>query len=63
MVVPGIWRYTLKKLQNEKNMERNSEKHKKMRNTHCRTWIMVRKLKNVENETQTLYDLEYGKTH
>ena len=44
-------------------MERNSEKHKKMRNTHCRTWIMVRKLKNVENETQTLYDLEYGKTH
>jgi hypothetical protein len=23
---------------------------------------MARKLKNVENETQTLYDLEYGKT-
>ena len=31
-----------------------------MRNTHCRTWIMGRKLKKVENETQTLYDLEYG---
>ena len=24
------------------------------------TWIMERKLKNVENETQTLYDMEYG---
>jgi hypothetical protein len=23
---------------------------------------MASKLKNVENETQTLYDLEYGKT-
>ena len=31
-----------------------------MKNAHCRTWTMVRKLKNVENETQTLYDLEYG---
>ena len=28
--------------------------------THCRTWNMARKLKNVENETQTLFDLEYG---
>ena len=32
-----------------------------MRNTHCRTWIMSRKLKNVENETKTLKDLNYGK--
>ena len=31
-----------------------------MRNAHCRTWNMSRKLKNVENETQTLYNLEYG---
>ena len=31
-----------------------------MKNTHCMTWIMERKLKNVENETQTLYDMEYG---
>ena len=31
-----------------------------MRNTHCRNWIVARKLKNVENEMQTLYDLEYG---
>ena len=29
-----------------------------MKNTHCRTWIMARKLKNVENETETLYGLE-----
>ena len=28
-----------------------------MRNAHSRTWIMARKLKNVENETQTLFDL------
>ena len=27
---------------------------------HCSTWIMVRKVKNLENETQTLYDLECG---
>ena len=32
-----------------------------MRYTHCWPWIMMKKLKNVENETQTLQDLEYGK--
>ena len=32
-----------------------------MRNRHCRNWILVKNLKNVENETQTLYDLVYGK--
>ena len=31
-----------------------------MRNAHFRTWIMVSKLKNVKNQTQTLNDLEYG---
>ena len=25
-----------------------------MRNAHCKTWDMARKLKNVENQTQTL---------
>ena len=34
-----------------------------MQNTHGSTWIMARKLKNLENETQTLYDLENGKKH
>ena len=34
-----------------------------MRNAQCRTWKMARKLKNVENETQTLYDLEYSEKH
>ena len=33
----------------------------KMRNTHCTTWIMTRKLKKVENEKHKLWDLEYGK--
>ena len=27
--------------------------------THCRTWNMGRKLKNVENETQTLFKLNW----
>jgi hypothetical protein len=31
-----------------------------MINAHYRTWNMARKLKNVENETQILYELEYG---
>ena len=35
-------------------------KNVKNENTHSRTWIMERNLKNVENETQTLYELEYG---
>jgi hypothetical protein len=34
-----------------------------MRIKHCRTWIVARKLKNVENDTNTLYDLKYGKKH
>ena len=34
-----------------------------MRNAHCTTWNLERILKNVENETQTLFDLEYGKNH
>ena len=31
-----------------------------MRNAHCRSWNMVRKLKKMENETHTLQDMEYG---
>ena len=46
---PGIWPETLK--------------NEKMKNAHCRILIVARKLKNVENETQTLYDLEYCKKH
>ena len=34
-----------------------------MKNENCRTWIMARKLKNIENEKQKLYDLEYGEKH
>ena len=30
---------------------------------HCRTWNMARKLKNVENETQTLFDLVHEEKH
>ena len=33
----------------------------KMCQTHCRTWNMARKMKNVENETKTLFHLECGK--
>ena len=31
-----------------------------MRNANCRTWNMARNLTNVENETHTLSELEYG---
>jgi len=34
-----------------------------MRNKIYRTWNMVRKLKNVENETLNLYDQKYGEKH
>ena len=32
-----------------------------MRKAHFRNWNMARKLKNVKNEKQTLFYLEYGK--
>ena len=35
----------------------------KIKNVHGRTWNMVKKPKNMENETHTLSDLEYGKKH
>ncbi|KRZ47186.1 hypothetical protein T02_15638 [Trichinella nativa] len=35
-------------------MARKTEKGRKFRNVHCRTWDMARKLKILEN------DLEYG---
>ena len=31
-----------------------------MRNAHCMIWNIAKKLKNVKNETKTLFDLEYG---
>ena len=34
-----------------------------MINVQCRAWHMARKLKNLENETQTVFDLEYGEKH
>ena len=30
-----------------------------MKNAHCTTWNMAKKLKNFENEKCTLWDLEY----
>jgi hypothetical protein len=44
-------------------MARNPEKREKMGNVHHRTWIMARKLKNVENNTKALYDVEYCEKH
>jgi hypothetical protein len=44
-------------------MARNSGIREILRNTGCSTWILARKLKNMESETQTLYELEYGKKH
>ena len=44
------------------NMGSNSEKREKWK-MHTVIWNMARKLKNVENETQTLFNLEYGEKH
>ena len=66
---PGLWQEILKNVENEKctiqdlKIGEKPEKSEKMRNAHCRSWNMVRKLKNVENETQKLYDLEYCEKH
>ena len=42
------------------NMERNSEKRKK---NEKYTLLVLNYGENLKNETQTLYDMEYGKTH
>jgi len=34
-----------------------------MINAHCGTCLLMKKLKNVENERETMYDLEYGEKH
>ena len=44
---PGLWQEILKT--------------QKMRNAHCRTWILRSKLQNLKNKNSTLYDLEYDK--
>ena len=32
-----------------------------MRNAHCRTWIRARKMKNKENETHKLQDMDMAR--
>ena len=43
-------------------MARKTEKGGKFRNIHCRTWIMARKLKIMENEKHPLDDLKNTKS-
>ena len=43
------------------NMARKTEKVGKFRIVHCRTWIMARKLKIMENEKHPLDDLKNDK--
>ena len=56
----GIWQEKLKIMENEKHPLddlKNDEitaKGEKMRNAHCRTWNMARKLKITENDKYTL---------
>ena len=63
-VESGVWQETIKtwKIRNVHcRTWEYREKHSKMwkmRNEHCRTWNMARKLKNVKNETQILFDQE-----
>jgi hypothetical protein len=42
-------------------MARKTEKVGKLRNLHCRTWNMARKLNIMENEKHTLDDLKNDK--
>jgi hypothetical protein len=42
-------------------MARNIEKREKKGNAHCRCWSISRKLKIMENEKHTLWDMEYDK--
>ena len=68
-VGPEIWREAQKNVENEKFTLQdfdNGEKHcktLKIKNAHYKTWIMARNLKNVENGTQKLSDLQYGQKH
>ena len=41
-------------------MARKTEKGGKFRNVHFRTWNMARKLKIMENEKYTIWDVKYG---
>ena len=56
----------LKIMENEKNPlddlknDEITEKREKMRNAHCRTWILERKLNKLGNKKSTPQDLEYG---
>ena len=47
---PEIWRETLKK-------------REKMRNVHCRTWYMARKLKITENDNNTRQVVKYDEKY
>ena len=42
-------------------MARITEKGGKIRNVHCRTWNMARKLKNMENEKPAVDNLKNDK--
>ena len=63
-----IWQEKLKDMQKRNthcrtcNMRRNSENVKYEKYT-VESWILVKKLTNVENETKARYDLEYGEKH
>ena len=63
-VGPGIWREHGKNEENEtqtlfKLNWQETLKMGKMRNAHCKTWSMVRKMKIVENEKHTQRDLKF----
>ena len=64
----NMGRYTEKRAKWETNtighvIWRETVKTWSMRNTISMTRIVARKLKKLENETETLYDLEYGEKH
>ena len=66
MVGPGIWRETLKNVQNEKHTLQDLEYGDKTENRgKCETHIVGHEIqgeavKNMQDEKQTLQDQEYG---
>ena len=65
----NLWQETIKNVENETQTVFDLEyggihsKTWKMRNAHCRTWNIARKLKIIENEKDTHQDMIYGEKH
>ena len=44
-------------------ISRKNSPTRKMKNSHCRTWNMARKVTKEENEKHTWQDMKYGEKY